>query len=219
MTGADVIGLPGWSLGPATRADAAPLARHADAAGEGLPMTVWTEIAGPGGDPWAIGRQRAARDEGAFSWRNATVARINGRVAGTVIHYPLGNSGGADGGTPPRFVPLLELEALAAGTTYINILAVEPHLRGFGIGRMLLGQALRAAPAEGDVSLIVLDSNARARCFYAAAGLAEVARRPVVARGWVTQGREWILLRARAARLRAPAPDWGRGLALLPETA
>lgn len=209
----------GLRLRPATRAFAPAIARHADMAGEGLPMTVWTELAGPGGDPWAVGRMRAARDEGGFSWRNATVAELGGRVAGTVIHYPLGAAAAPGPGVPPRFAPLLELEALAAGTTYVNILAVEPHLRGFGIGRALLGHVACAAPVGGEVTLIALDANLDARRFYAAVGFAETQRRPVAACGWRTRGTEWILLRAPVARLRGLALAPLRGLAPLAETA
>ena len=43
---------------------------------------VWTRIAGPGGDPWAVGRQRARRETGSFSYRNAVVVeQPAGRVA------------------------------------------------------------------------------------------------------------------------------------------
>ena len=45
---------------PATPDDAQALAELVDFASEGLALYVWTKIAGPGGDPWAVGRERAA---------------------------------------------------------------------------------------------------------------------------------------------------------------
>ena len=37
-------------------------------ASEGLALYLWTKFAGPGGDPWAVGRERALRETGAFSF-------------------------------------------------------------------------------------------------------------------------------------------------------
>ena len=42
------------------------------------------------------------------------------------------------------FVPLQELENLAPGTWYVNVLAVHPPFRGLGLGTKLLG--LRTKP-------------------------------------------------------------------------
>jgi hypothetical protein len=41
--------------------DAQALAELVDFASEGLALYVWGKIAGPGGDPWAVGRERALR--------------------------------------------------------------------------------------------------------------------------------------------------------------
>ena len=45
----------------ATAADGPVLARFIMWAGEGLPMLVWKDMAGPGEDPWDIGAARMAR--------------------------------------------------------------------------------------------------------------------------------------------------------------
>ena len=86
-------------------------------AGEGMPFYLWTDMAGPDGDAWEIGRQRALRDSGGFSWRNATMAEADGAIAGCLIGYRL-----ADvpepvdlGSLPPMFAPLEELEEVAPG--------------------------------------------------------------------------------------------------------
>jgi hypothetical protein len=45
----------------ATPDDAAALTDLVHFASEGLALYVWTRIAGPAGDPWVIGRERAAK--------------------------------------------------------------------------------------------------------------------------------------------------------------
>src|SRR5262249_20282963 len=56
---------------PATPADAGALADLVHFASEGLALYLWTKMARPGGDPWAVGRERAERTAGAFSYRNS----------------------------------------------------------------------------------------------------------------------------------------------------
>ena len=58
-------------------------------ASEGLALYLWGRMAGAGGDPWAVGRERACREAGAFSYRNAVVTEPDGRVAAGLIGYPL----------------------------------------------------------------------------------------------------------------------------------
>ncbi len=180
------------SLRPARRDDADLLARIIDMAGEGLPRSLWAEIGGPGADVWAIGRARAQRDSGGFSWRNAVVAELDGRAAGAIVTYLTDSAPEQpDADTPPVFVPLMELETLAPRTRYINAVAVLPEARRHGVA-----QALMAAPAPGPrgTSLIVTDTNAAARALYARLGFVEAARRPVVAGSWQTPARDWVLM-------------------------
>ena len=63
----------------ATPGDAKPMADFVNFASEGLALYLWTKMAGPGGDPWAFGRERASRETGAFSYRNTIVAEHDGR--------------------------------------------------------------------------------------------------------------------------------------------
>lgn len=179
-------------LRPATSDDADLLARVIDMAGEGLPQVVWAGIGGPEADPWEVGRARALRDSGGFSWRNAVVAELGGRPAGAIVTYLPGPSPELpDADTPPVFAPLMALEALAPETRYINAMAVLPEARRQGVA-----QALMATPPPGarGTSLIVTDTNAAARALYARLGFAEAARRPLVAGRWRTAAREWILM-------------------------
>ncbi len=182
----------------ATPDDAQALAELVDFASEGLALYLWTKIAGPGGDPWAVGRERALRETGAFSYRNAVVLEQASRVVAGLIGYPLPDRPEPiPDSMPPMFVPLQELENLAPGTWYVNVLAAYPDQRGQGLGTALLAVADKlAAEADrrADLSIIVSDANTGARRLYERTGYGEAARRPKVKNGWQTPGKDWVLL-------------------------
>ncbi len=187
-----------FALRPATPDDAEDLAQLINYAGEGLPLYLWTGMAEPGEDPWQVGRARARRDVGGFSWRNSGVAEHDGAVLGCLVGYPLAAEPAPDSldGLPPMFVPLQELENLAPNTWYVNVLAVYPEQRGRGVGSRLLERAEQAArdtdrPA---LSLIVSDANPGARRLYERSGYRVVASRPIVHEGWQNDGVNWVLM-------------------------
>lgn len=182
---------------PATQGDAPALTELVNFAGEGLPLYLWTRMAEAGESAWDVGRRRAMRETGSFSYRNATVAETGGRVIAGLIGYPLPDRPEAiDDEMPPMFVPLQELENLAPGTWYVNVLATCPEYRNRGYGTRLLGIAERLAAAAGrpGLSIIVSDANAGARRLYERCGCSEVARRPMVKEGWENPGENWVLL-------------------------
>ena len=148
---------------PALRSDASDLARFVNMAGEGLPLHLWSRLATDNEDPWEIGRRRALREAGGFSFRNAAIVEAGGRSLGCMIGYRLADKAAAIdySALPPMFAPLEELEALAAGTWYVNVLAVEPGARGGGIGARLLALAERKAGETGaaGTSIIVADGK------------------------------------------------------------
>ncbi len=180
---------------PANRADAPDLAELVNYAGEGMPLALWTNIAEPGQDPWEVGRARAARDEGSFSWRNGQVAEIDGTVAGMIMTYVTAKDPEElTDDLPAMFVPLVELENKVPETLYVNILATKPAFRRRGIAKRLMLDAENSKPANG-MSLIVADKNTGARQFYSSLGYREIARAPLVAEmGWQTEHEEWILI-------------------------
>lgn len=202
-------------LRDATPDDADALCRFVDMAGDGLPVHLWRQMAAPGQDPYEVGRARARRDTGGFSWRNAMLAERSGRVVGGLIGYPLAAAPGPGASppnpletippqtipsdTPPLFRPLLELEATAAGHWYVNVLAVDPGERGRGLGTRLLAAADGIAAAGGldGIALIVADDNHAARRLYEACGYRPLAERAVVADGWTTTSQRWILMTKR----------------------
>ena len=181
----------------ATRDDAQALADFVHFASEGLALHLWKRAAGPGGDAWAVGRERAVRETGSFSYRNAVVMEQEGRAAAALIGYPLPDRPEPVSDTlPPMFVPLQELENLAPATWYVNVLAAYPEFRGRGCGTALLGLAEQMARAAAcpALSIIVSDANVGARSLYERCGYREAAQRAKVKEDWVAPGAAWVLL-------------------------
>ena len=124
---------------PATADDAEYLVDFVMMAGEGLPDLAWAEMAEPGESLRDVGLRRAARDEGSFSWVNATMFEKDGKVVGGLVGFQLPDVPfEIDADFPPAFKPLQELENMVCGSWYINILGVYDHLRGQGIGGAML---------------------------------------------------------------------------------
>jgi len=190
---------PSQSIRSATLQDASALAELVNFAGEGLPLYLWTKIAKSGEDPWSVGRARARREEGSFSYRNATIIDQDRRVAACLIGYPLSEEPAAIDETtmPAMFVPLQQLENLAPGTWYVNVLATYPEWRNKGLGTALLNHAEKLAltsDAKKGMSVIVADNNKAARRLYERIGYRQVADRPMVKENWENPGSAWILL-------------------------
>jgi ribosomal protein S18 acetylase RimI-like enzyme len=189
---------PNITIRPATPEDADALAQFINFAGEGMPLYLWERMAEEGETSWDVGRRRARREEGGFSYLNATIAEIDGKVAACLIGYPIpGTPETIDYETmPPMFVPLQELENLSPGSWYVNVLAAYPEYRGKGLGTRLLEVAQeRAAQAQcKELSIIVSDANIGARRLYERCGYSERAAREMVKDDWVNEGRNWVLL-------------------------
>jgi GNAT superfamily N-acetyltransferase len=178
----------------ATASDAEHLARFINMAADDLPLYFWKRSVGPKGDPWAYGRERAARETGSFSFPNAWLAETEGEVAACLLGYAAEPEPIAPD-TSPILVPVLELEALAPGSWYLNVLATyEPH-RGKGFGGALLAKAEDIARRGGHttISLLAVDTHHDALRLYRSKGFREVARRPLVKGDWQVDAAEWIL--------------------------
>ncbi|MEO1595999.1 MAG: GNAT family N-acetyltransferase [Pseudomonadota bacterium] len=182
----------------ATPSDDHEMAELVNFAGEGMPVYLWSGIAEDGESVWEIGRARARRESGSFSYRNTVVRDEGGRATAAVIGYPL--TAAADPSDyddmPPMFVALQQLEDLAVGTWYVNVLAAYPEHRGKGYGTALLDIAARIARQSGcsGLSIIVSDANTGARRLYERCGYVERASRPMVKDGWENEGEHWVLL-------------------------
>ncbi len=92
-------------------------------AGEGIPEYLWNGMAIAGQSALDVGAQRAARNEGNFSYRNARVCCDGDALQGMVLAYrqpdPYDTGNLDDYPAPVR--PLVELEAQAPGSWYINL--------------------------------------------------------------------------------------------------
>ncbi|AGT10910.1 GNAT family N-acetyltransferase [Paracoccus aminophilus] len=180
----------------AQASDAAHLVRFINMAADDLPLHFWKKTVGPEGDPWALGQERAARETGNFSYHNAWLALSEGEIGACLLGYAADEEPEPiDPDTPPIFVPLLELEALAPGSWYLNVLATYEAFRGKGLGSALLAEAevIAAKGGHNTISLIAADTHQDALRLYTAKGYREVARRPVVKGDWAVDANEWIL--------------------------
>ena len=180
---------------PGAKADASVLV---DIAGEGLPAHLWSTLKAPWQSILEVGRERAARETGGFSYRNSIVAVVGGEVAACLVGYRLDDP--YDLGdleqAPPVVRPLVLLEAKARGSWYVNVLATFPEFRRCGIGIELLGIAEGKAREEGAhaLSVIVAAENERAARLYAAAGYEALATEPIFAFPGCPHGGDWLLM-------------------------
>jgi ribosomal protein S18 acetylase RimI-like enzyme len=182
---------------PATIDDATVLAELVNYAGEGMPLYLWGQMVEPGEAAWDVGCRRAAREEGSFSYRHATIIEHHDECAGCLIGYQISdNPKPIPDDMPAMFAPLQELENLAPGTWYINVLAVRPQFRRQGLGTKLLALAGETARALGlrGVSVIVSDGNIGARRLYERCGYKDSATRSMVKENWRNEGQSWVLL-------------------------
>jgi len=178
--------------------DAAALSALIDRAGEGIPRCVWSMSARPGQDPLEIGALRAARVEGGFSFLNAVVLETHNEVAGMVLSYRLDDPYDfGDLSLVPSFIrPMIELESEAAGSWYVNAVAVDPKAEGHGYGRTLMTIAERLGSDDGanEISLIVSAGNDRAIGLYSRLGYLERSRRRAIPAPGMPDHGDWILM-------------------------
>jgi ribosomal protein S18 acetylase RimI-like enzyme len=182
----------------ATRNDAHDLAYLINLAGENLPEFHWRHMAGKGRDPLAFGAQRAARESGAFSYRNARVLELDGAVAGMELSYRLPDvyDPGELDDLPEVIHPLVHLEAEAPGSWYINAIATYESFRGRGVASKLMSgcETLSREAGASGISLIVSSENRGAHALYLKLGYREVASRPIITYPGGPAGGAWLLM-------------------------
>ena len=69
--------------------DATHLACFVDMASEGLALHLWETMKGPGQTLFEVGRSRALREDGSFSFQNSRIAEIDMIVAGGLVGYKI----------------------------------------------------------------------------------------------------------------------------------
>lgn len=182
------------TLRAATPADAADMAALANIAGEGLPSTIWAAQASGGEGPLDVGRMRAARSDGLFSWTNAIIAELDGQTAGAVVSYLIPEDAkGFDESTHPMVRPLVALEEQASRTRFVSVLATYEDFRGHGAARAMI-EKVEAMPGPEGMSIITSDNNISARTFYGARGYVPKCTKPAIHADWTTKVNEWVLM-------------------------
>ncbi len=184
---------------PATLADASALAVLVDIAGEGMPAYMWSTLAAPGQSLLELGRERAQREAGGFSYRNSIVAEVGGEVAASLVGYRLDDPydlAGSLAETPDIVRPLVRLEAKAPGSWYVNVLATFPEFRRRGIGARLLAIAEQKGREEGapSLSVIVGGWNESAARLYQSAGYSALASEPAILFPGCPHQGDWVLM-------------------------
>ena len=167
-------------------------------AGEELPVFQWRQKAVKGQDPLDIGAQRAAREEGFFSYRHARVVEIDDQVAGMMLSYLLPDPYGTGelDSCPAIVRPLLELESMVPGSWYVNAIATYEQFRGRGVASALMSECDDHARKAGatKLSLIVASENEGARALYLKLGYREIGSRPLLGYPGGPGGGEWLLM-------------------------
>ena len=176
-----------------------------DSASRGLALWLWSALREPGQSTIEVGRHRIRMLSASPLYYGAfTVAEIDGVIAGALTGrlIPIPYERGDSADLPDVFAPLLELEAVAAGSWYLTIVSVYPEFRGRGLGSALLGKAEEIARlAEvAQMSLIVEEANAGALRLYLRYGFEEWSRRPYIAFPGSKDEGDWILLKKEIAR-------------------
>lgn len=193
-------------LRPAGKKDAPVLALLDDLAGEGLASWLWSRSAKRGQGPQEVGAALLAREQGGFSYHNAWVAEEAGGIAGMLLGYRQSDPYEPGDLTrwPEPIRPIIELEAQAPGSWYVNALAVFPEFRRQGIAARLLAKADELALASGAaaLSVIVAEENERALALYRRTGFAAAARRRIVPWAENSVNGEWLLMIKPVARAR-----------------
>jgi ribosomal protein S18 acetylase RimI-like enzyme len=187
----------------ATRKDARALAELIEYAGDGIPGYLWSQSAKEGQPPIEVGIERVLREEANFSYRNAVVAEVDGRVAAMMLAYRLPEQSEVNLEELPDLLrPLEELEQKVPGTFYVNALAAYPEYRGLGLGTKLLEAAHALASEAGceELSLEVFDQNEDAVRLYERHGYREIARLPAAPHP-IYQYEGHILLMTRSVAL------------------
>lgn len=183
---------------PARRDDAEHLARLINIAGEGIPRWSWSQSARQPEQWLQVGAQRAAGEEGNFSWRNAWVVEQGGEVAAMLLGYVQPDPYPLDdlAQLPAAVQPLVELEALAPGSWYVNAVAAYPQYRGQGLGTRLLAVAEGMARLGGTrtLSIIVAEQNHGAVALYERCGYVRAERRPIIPFPECEYQGDWLLL-------------------------
>nr|WP_284739431.1 GNAT family N-acetyltransferase [Rhizobium sp. CG5] len=179
----------------ATRSDAADLALLVDIASHGFASWLWhgAVAIGLADTPLEHGRSKLAEDGGTGAWQDATVAELQGAIAGAAIGYLLTDAVRDLEAGHAVLEPIMSLQKHAVGSWFVSTLAVYRQQRGKGAGRYLLLDQMRQADG-GPVSLITESHNEMAQTFYRRHGFSERARLDAVPLFEKARRHAWVLM-------------------------
>jgi len=165
---------------PARKQDSGDIAKLFAISSDGVANYVWSTLAEPGEYPFDVGRRRYEREDTLFSYRNCTIAEVNGAIAGMLVAFPMQVDPDAEPETDPVLAPFSKLEE--DNSYYICGVALFERFRGNGIGSRFMQLAEEKAKALGleKSSLIVFEQNQGATRLYERLGYKETARAKVV---------------------------------------
>jgi ribosomal protein S18 acetylase RimI-like enzyme len=164
---------------PARKEDCATIASLYSISSDGVADYVWTKLAAPGEDIFAVGRRRYEREDTDFSYQNCTLVEAGEKIIGMFVAFPMHVEPAAVEEPDPVLAPYMRLEE--DDSYYICGMALFPEHRGRGIGTRLLAFGEQAARERGfrKLSLIVFEQNTGAKRLYERTGYREVRREPV----------------------------------------
>ena len=182
----------------AVKENARDLAYLINLAGEGIPEYLWKGMIEANESPLDVGAKRAAREDGGFSYTNARICVENNMLLGMIISYrqPDPYDIGDLSENPDVVQPLVELEAQAPGSWYINAIATYEKHRGKGVARKIIADAEVRALSNGcdHMSLIVASENVSAKRLYEYIDFNAVGSLPVVPYPGCLHGGDWVLM-------------------------
>lgn len=164
--------------------DCKVIAELALMAGEGIPAYFWEQSKKENQDIIDVGANNLTSETENFSYRNVTIAEVDGKVAGMLLAYKLPPADNKDDLSEyPEFIrPLIELEQCVPDSYYINMIAIYPEFRGKSIGTRLMGTVSKSAIDAGCklISVEVFEQNQGALNLYQRLGYKIIERRRVV---------------------------------------
>lgn len=157
---------------------------------------MWREMSESGTPPAQIGRERALREVGGFSYRHAHMIELGGEIAGCAVSYRMEPSNSDLSDVPPRVRELVELEQQVPDHWYVNVLAVYPEYRGKGLGSLLLEHAdsLGRTASSTGMAIIVASGNQGARNLYERHGYRYLDQRRATPYPGGPSEQAWVLL-------------------------
>ena len=182
----------------AKKREAKELAWLVNLAGEGIPEHLWQQMANENETAMDVGIRRVSSEEIAFSYSKARVCTEDKNILGMLVAYRLPTPYPIDviDDYPEIVRPLVQLEARAPGSWYINAVATYPEHQGRGVASRLIEDSVERARLRGCdlVSLIVASENEQAKRLYEHIGFNSVASKPVVSYPGCLHGGDWVLM-------------------------